>query len=97
MAYAKATGKTYYKIHSIEGAGKSVRVTKFNADIEPESSYVMNHIDNPEGGFYDCQCPASKFDCRHKDILKRIKAADKIDSDLFFCFETKSFHEMKDM
>lgn len=93
-------GKTYYKVKHLNDPSlskESVQITKFNQDLEVESSYPMNFIENARGGYYDCQCPASKFDCRHKSILKAFQAAGEIDGERFYCFETKNFTTMQNM
>lgn len=96
------TMRTYYKIKHLKPSQpntheKSVQITKFNADLDVESSYPMNYIESKGGGYYDCACPASKFDCRHKAILKAFEAHNQIDGDKFYCFETKTFHDMKQL
>lgn len=97
-SYNKKPGKgfTFYKLHTLDKNDTdkdrpNYRVTKFDEDLNVESSYVMNYMPSANGGYYDCQCPASKFDCRHKAIAKEIEAAGKVDSDAFFCFETRTF------
>lgn len=83
---------TFYKLRTSGEAGAKNRIiTKFNSDLDVESSYHMNWIESTNGGYYDCQCPASRFDCRHKTIQKDIELAGKLDSDTFFCFETRVF------
>lgn len=84
---------TFYKLNTVPGADKSFKITKFNSDLEVESSYFMNYIPSTNGGYYDCQCPASKFDCRHKAIMKSIVDNGQVDSSKFLCFETKMFKE----
>lgn len=96
MAYGNKA-KSYYKIVTVPNGGGSLKVTKFTPDLEVESSYYMNWIESANGGYFDCQCPASRFDCRHKTIHTLIKSQNEIDGDRFFCFETKTFHDMKDV
>lgn len=89
---------TFYKLRtSGEPGAKNRIITKFNQDLDVESSYHMNWIESNGGGYYDCQCPASRFDCRHKSIQKDIELAGKLDSDAFFCFETRTFQKMEDI
>lgn len=102
MAYKAA--KAYYRVKTIPSEGTqaakpNVTITKFTPDLEVESSYTMSFIPSQgaEGGYYDCNCPASKFDCRHKSILKQFEAYGQIDGEKFFCFETKTFHEMNEV
>lgn len=92
-----STGFTFYKLQSVSPGSKNRKITKFNQDLDVESSYHMNWIESNNGGYYDCQCPASKFDCRHKAIQKDIEIKDMLDSDKFFCFETRTFQKMEDI
>ena len=99
-------GFTFYKLHSLadtEESGKAAsgnpnyRITKFNEDLNVESSYNMDYFPSSNGGYYDCKCPASKFDCRHKGIMKHIVEAKKVDAPEFFCFETRTFKLAEDI
>lgn len=94
-----ARGFTFYKLHSLQsdGARPNYRITKFDEDLNVESSYMMNYMPSSNGGYYDCQCPASKFDCRHKAIQKEIEMADKVDSEQYFCFETRVFKNAEEI
>lgn len=85
---------TYYKVDSVPDHPQSVKISKFDEDLAVQSSYVMNFLESKTGGYWDCPCPAVRFDCRHKSILKSIQDAKKVDSGQFFCFETKSFHNL---
>ena len=94
----RPTGKlTFYKLHSVPGAEKSRKITKFDSDLNVESSYFMNYMPSNNGGYFDCQCPASKFDCRHKAIMKTIEEAKQVDGTKFYCFETKTFVNAEDI
>ena len=84
-----AKGKTYYKLKTNNDAPKARTITKFDSDLDVISSYFMTYIQGSDRGYYDCSCPASKFDCRHKGIMAEIEARGALDSDKFFCFETK--------
>lgn len=83
---------TFYKLKSVPDS-KSFQITKFNANLDVESQYYMNYMPTAQGGYYDCQCPASKFDCRHKMIMKTIAENAQIDGSKFLCFETGMFKE----
>lgn len=84
---------TFYQLRTIPNVPKSFKITKFNSDLEVESSYFMNWMPTAQGGYYDCQCPASKFECRHKGIMKTIVNNGFVDSPKFLCFETGMFKE----
>jgi hypothetical protein len=96
-APVKAGKYTFYKIHSVPSAEGSVKITKFDSDLEVISSYFMNWMPSRNGGYYDCQCPASRFDCRHKPILQTFQQHKEIDGDRFFCFETRTFKKVEDI
>lgn len=82
---------TYYKLKSIAGTEKNYDITKFDEDLEVISSYKMSFLPSNNGGYYDCNCPASKFDCRHKSIMRKILDAGQLDSEKFLCYETNTF------
>lgn len=100
---AKPGVLTFYKLQTVpDSSGKTLerphyRVTKFDSDLNVESSYIMNYMPSNNGGYYDCQCPASKFDCRHKMIQKEIETAGEVDSERFFCFETRVFKRAEEI
>lgn len=93
--YAKQQkGFTFYKLHTkgeVVPNHYNYTITKFDQDLNVESSYNMTYIPSNNGGYYDCNCPAAKFDCRHKSIQRTILQAGKQDSDKFYCFETGTF------
>ena len=82
---------TFYKLKQPDPNSRNLTITKFNSNLDVESSYYMNYMPTKDGGYYDCQCPASKFDCRHKGLMKAIVEAGHINSEKFFCFETRMF------
>lgn len=81
---------TFYKLKSAEDS-KSYQITKFNSELDVESQYWMNFMPTAQGGYYDCLCPASKFECRHKGIMKTIINSNQVNGDKFLCFETGMF------
>lgn len=86
MAYKKNTDPEYYKIKSVAGR-KDLTITKFDSELDATSIYHMNYIETKDSGYYDCMCPAAKFDCRHKGILATIQKAEAIDSPKFYCHQ----------
>lgn len=95
---------TFYTIRHASEADASkehptYRVTKFNSDLEMESTYNMPWMDSKDGGYQHCECPgaAKVFNCRHKKILQEIKQANMINSDKFFCFETRTFKSAQEI
>ena len=88
MAYKKSTDPEFYKITvPLPTQPKTVKIIKFDCDLDATSIYNMNWIETKDGGYHDCQCPASKFDCRHKGILKTIEDAGMISSEKFYCHQ----------
>jgi hypothetical protein len=73
------------------------RVTKFSNDLEAESSYILNYLPSQNGGYYDCNCPATKFDCRHKSIMREFLNARKENTEYFYCFETRTFKKAEEI
>lgn len=90
---AKPKELTYYKLNLIPGTEKNYDITKFDSDLNVMSGpYKMSFIPSKDGrGYYDCNCPASKFDCRHKSIMRAIVDAGQANGDKFYCFETRTF------
>lgn len=91
MAYKSKTEKSYYKIKSDSRAPKALKVLKFDKDLELQSEYFMTYFEGSNKSYYDCACPAAKFDCRHQKIRVAIEAAGEVDGSRFYCFETSSF------
>lgn len=92
--YAKKQGFTFYKLDTLSEVtpgNYNYRISKFDQDLNVESSYQMTYIPSNNGGYYDCNCPAAKYDCRHKGIKRAILEAGKQDSERFYCFETGTF------
>ncbi len=81
--------KTYYKLTTNSAAPHARTITKFDSDLNVISSYFMTFFQGSNRSYYDCSCPASKFDCRHKTIMADIEARKGLDSELFFCYESK--------
>lgn len=88
---------TYYKLRKAPEVPGSYTITKYDGDIEPLNTYALSAIQGRNGVYYDCSCPASTFDCRHKRIMKAIVDNGKVDSADFFCFETSEFLPASDV
>ena len=94
---------SYYKLVTVNGdqiqpdGRQNYRITKFNSALNVESSYFINYMPSGGGGYFDCQCPAAKFDCRHKAIMKSIIEAGNVNSDKFFCFEMRTFKDANEI
>ena len=87
MGYVKSTKPEYYKLVQADPASKNLKITKFDQELDATSIYHMTFMETKDGGYYDCSCPASKFDYRHKGIMQSILNANKINSEQYFCFQ----------
>lgn len=90
-------GLTFYKVRSNKAAPKALTVTKYDQDIEVMSEYHMTWFEGKDKGYYDCACPAAKFNCRHKDILEKFQTHNQIDGDKFYCFEAGTFKTLEEL
>lgn len=102
MVYDPKKERSYYKLKSVKDDKGNVmenfyEIVKFDEDLNVISSYHMNWIPTKDGGYHDCQCPAAKFDCRHKAIMKEIVAAKKVDTEQFFNFAKRTFHNAQEI
>jgi hypothetical protein len=62
--------------------------TKFDTDLNP----LTINIVSADGR--NCSCPAGfRQDCRHRTMLGHFQAAKAINSERFFDYETRSWHE----
>lgn len=62
----------------------SYRITKFDDDLNPESSYLVHHE--------VCECPAgTRNTCRHRQMLPLM--LDRVDSSWFYCFDDKQWYD----
>lgn len=60
-------------------------VTKFDADMNIESSYLTS--------LSECECPAGvRPTCRHRQMLPHFIASGRADSEWFFCYDDQSWH-----
>lgn len=86
MAYKKSTAPEFYKLKSHPGT-KNFTIQKFDEDLDCISSYPLIYHEAANSHYYDCGCPAAKFDCRHKAIMKEILDDGMVDSEKFFCHQ----------
>ena len=67
-------------LYNIKSEDGEIRITKFDDDLNPESSYIVS--DN------DCECPqwqGRSKECRHMKMLPMM--IERIDTPWFFCFD----------
>lgn len=63
---------------------KQYIITKFDGDLNIESTYLVSHN--------DCTCPAGVRDtCRHRQMLPLM--LDRINSAWFYCFDDKQWYD----
>jgi len=67
------------------------RVTKFDLDLNPETSYLTS--------VSDCSCPAGyRPTCRHRQMLPKFMIEhNRVDTGWFFEFETRRWHFMEEL
>jgi hypothetical protein len=94
---AKAPKFTYYQLKSAPKVPGSYTITKFDGNADALNTYALSRIEGRNGAYFDCSCPASTFDCRHKRIMKSIIDAGMTNSGKFFCFETSEFVNLEDV
>jgi hypothetical protein len=67
-------------VYTVRAFEHGWRVTKFDSDLNVESSYAM--LDEPKG--VACECPqAARGHCRHIDILGMFQAEGRVNSGWF--------------
>jgi hypothetical protein len=70
-----------YNLRSSDG---DWRITKFDNDLNPESSYLVSAE--------ACECPAGvRPTCRHRQMLPKLLAAGAEDSPMFYDFDHDQF------
>jgi len=70
-----------YNLRSSDG---DWRITKFDNDLNPESSYLVSAE--------ACECPAGvRPTCRHRQMLPKLLAAQAEDSPMFYDFDHDQF------
>lgn len=73
-------------LYSLRSADGEWRITKFNEDLEMESSYIVS----TEG----CECPqwtSRERQCRHMKMLPMM--LERADSPWFFCYEDAQWYD----
>lgn len=73
-------------LYNLKSTGLGYRITKFDFDLNPESSYEMTRD--------TCQCPQGhKATCRHRRMFPIFETAKRIDTPWFLCFEDSTWHD----
>jgi hypothetical protein len=69
-------------LYNLRSDGDGYRITKFDNDLNVESSYLLSE--------HACECPAGhRSSCRHRQMLPHMLAAGLADSAGFYDFETR--------
>jgi hypothetical protein len=72
-------------LYNLRSALDDYRITKFTADLDVESSYLMADAGN---GSFACECPAgTRPTCRHRQMLHDLLPL--LDTPYFWDFERK--------
>ena len=70
--------------YNLKSADDGFRITKFDADMNVESSYLMGHAN--AGGLPECTCPAgTRPTCRHRQMWTSILPL--VDTAFFWDFD----------
>ena len=73
-------------IYNLKVTDKGYGITKFSADLDPESYYIVS----PE----ECECPQGhKPTCRHRRMLPMFLALARQDTEYFLDFDTLTWHK----
>ena len=73
--------EAFYRMHTTDDG---IRVTKLDADLNPESSYITS-LDI-------CECPAGHRDtCRHRQMLPLFISTNRINSKWLYNFKTRKW------
>lgn len=71
-------------LYNLKTEAETFRITKFDDDLNPESSYLVSTI--------ACECPQGhKPKCRHRTMLPLM--LDRVDSAWFYCFDDKRWYD----
>lgn len=66
--------------YNCKPSGDLYRITKFDADANPEGSYLTDGI--------ECDCPAGvRPTCRHRQMLPLFRASNALNGEAFFNFD----------
>lgn len=75
------------EFYNLKSDGQDYRITKFNADLDPSTSYKLSDT--------TCECPAFTSnrvkDCRHHKMLPLMK--DRVDTFWFYCYTDGTWHD----
>lgn len=75
---------TLYNLKSADG---QFRITKFDDDLNPESSYLVSDT--------ECECPAGhRPTCRHRQMLSIMLKANALDQPTFYDHDNRTFYDM---
>jgi hypothetical protein len=70
-------------LYNLKSALDDFRITKFDRDLNPESSYLLGPDDR---GTIQCECPAGvRPSCRHRQMLPHLRPL--VDTEWFWDFE----------
>lgn len=67
-------------------------IAKFDEDFNVAATYNLTALTKVTD--WSCDCPAGpRPSCRHRKMLQAFLAANAVDTDRFYCYETQSWHQ----
>lgn len=77
-------------LYNIKSNSKGWQITKFDGDLNPDTSYQMIHMD----GVLNCSCPQmAKPKCRHRNMFPEFVLKARIDTNWFFDYDTRQWRQ----
>lgn len=77
-------------LYNLKSNSKGWIITKFDADLNPDTSYQMIHMD----GVLNCSCPQmAKPKCRHRTMFPEFQLKQRIDTNWFFDYDTRQWRQ----
>lgn len=71
-------------LYNIKSSDDAYRITKFDNDLNVESSYIVTHD--------ECDCPAGRRPtCRHRQMLPTMLHNDAHNNGLFYDFDNRQW------
>ena len=73
-------------LYNIKSTSSGYRITKFDNDLNPESSYLVS--------LSECECPqGSRPTCRHRKMLPGFIDKWRVDTNWFYDYERQSWQQ----
>jgi hypothetical protein len=73
-------------LYNLKTDGDHYRITKFDSDLNVESSYLLSAT--------ECECPAGhRPSCRHRQMLPKMLAGGALNKPSFYDFDSDTFFD----